>query len=44
MIEPIPASAPRGGLTPMSRRVMNLAHFLTQNARRLGYRVGFIWG
>src|SRR5882724_11385089 len=28
----------------MSRRVMNLAHFLTQNARRHGDRVGFIWG
>jgi len=27
----------------MSRRVMNLAHFLTQNARRHGDRVGFIW-
>ena len=28
----------------MSRRVMNLAHMLTQNARRHGDRVGFIWG
>src|ERR1700760_1426194 len=28
----------------MSRRVMNLAHFLTQNARRHGDRVGFVWG
>jgi Acyl-CoA synthetases (AMP-forming)/AMP-acid ligases II len=28
----------------MSRRVMNLAHFLTQRARRHGDRVGFIWG
>jgi len=28
----------------MSRRVMNLAHFLTQNARRHGERLGFIWG
>src|ERR1700761_7649804 len=27
----------------MSRRVMNLAHFLTQNARRHADRVGFIW-
>src|SRR5690348_16305108 len=27
----------------MSRRVMNLAHMLTQNARRLGDRPGFIW-
>src|SRR5712675_2110015 len=35
---------PRGGVTPMSRRVMNLAHLLTQNARRHGDRVGFIWG
>jgi fatty-acyl-CoA synthase len=36
--------APRGGLRPVSRRVMNLAHLLTQNARRHGDRVGFIWG
>src|SRR3979411_2786832 len=28
----------------MSRRVMNLAHLLTQNARRHGDRVGFIFG
>src|SRR5438046_5988344 len=28
----------------MSRRVMNLAHILTQNARRHGDRTGFIWG
>jgi fatty-acyl-CoA synthase len=27
----------------MSRRVMNLAHMLTQNARRLSDRPGFIW-
>lgn len=36
--------ASRGGVTPMSRRVMNLAHLLTQNARRHGDRVGLIWG
>lgn len=36
--------APRGGLRPVSRRVMNLAHLLTQNARRHGDRIGFIWG
>src|SRR6202161_3870071 len=36
-------SPPRGGMNRMSRRVMNLAHFLTQNARRHGDRVGFIW-
>jgi fatty-acyl-CoA synthase len=34
----------RGGVAPISRRVMNLAHLLTQNARRHGDRVGFIWG
>jgi fatty-acyl-CoA synthase len=28
----------------MSRRVMNLAHFVTQNAHRFGDRIGFIWG
>src|SRR5665647_11557 len=28
----------------MSHRVMNLAHLLTQNARRHGDRPGFIWG
>ncbi|HEX2366954.1 MAG TPA: AMP-binding protein, partial [Bradyrhizobium sp.] len=27
----------------MSRRVMNLAHMLSQNARRHGNRAGFIW-
>jgi fatty-acyl-CoA synthase len=43
MNEPVTA-APRGGVTPMSRRVMNLAHLVTHNARRHGDRVGFIWG
>src|SRR5436309_7286826 len=28
----------------MSRRVMNLAYMLTQNARRHGSRPGFVWG
>src|SRR6187431_853443 len=37
-------TVPRGGLARMSRRVMNLAHMLTQNARRHGSRAGFIWG
>jgi fatty-acyl-CoA synthase len=32
-----------GGVTPMSRRVMNLAYLLTQNARRYGERTGFVW-
>jgi fatty-acyl-CoA synthase len=31
------------GATRISRRVMNLAHFVTQCARRHGDRVGFIW-
>ena len=37
-------AAPHGGLARMSRRVMNLAHLLTQNARRHGGREGFVWG
>jgi fatty-acyl-CoA synthase len=32
------------GQLRMSRRVMNLAHLLTQNARRHGGRTGFVWG
>ena len=38
------ATGVRGGVTPKSRRVMNLAHLVTQNARRHGDRIGFIWG
>src|SRR5882757_5145188 len=38
------AASPRGGLVRMSRRVMNLAHLVTQNARRHGDRIGFVWG
>jgi len=34
---------PAGGQLRMSRRVMNLAHMLTQNARRLADHPGFIW-
>src|SRR6202047_83439 len=30
-------------MTRMSRRVMNLAHLATQNARRHGDRIGFVW-
>jgi fatty-acyl-CoA synthase len=41
---PDPTTAPLGGVTPMSRRVMNLAHLVTQNARRHGDRAGLIWG
>src|SRR3984893_13851149 len=39
------AAAPgTGGVTRMSRRVMNLAHLATQNARRHRDRIGFVWG
>ncbi len=38
------AAAPKGGVAPMSRRVMNLAHLVTQNARRFRDRPGLIWG
>ncbi len=34
----------KGGVVPMTRRVMNLAHLVTQNARRFGHRPGLIWG
>ncbi|MDP3076485.1 acyl-CoA synthetase [Bradyrhizobium sp.] len=43
-MEPVPAAAPPGGILRMSHRVMNLAHMLTQNARRLGDRPGLVWG
>src|SRR6201987_367034 len=36
-------AAPRAGTARMSRRVMNLAYLLTQNARRHGDRAGFVW-
>src|SRR5947199_3236375 len=41
---PSTTAATSGGVTRMSRRVMNLAHLIIQNARRHGDRVGFIWG
>ncbi len=37
-------AAPKGGVAPMTTRVMNLAHIVTQNSRRLADRPGFIWG
>ena len=40
----VTSAIPRGGVRPNSRRVMNLAHLVTQNARRHGDRFGFIWG
>lgn len=32
------------GVLPASTRVMNLSHFLTESARRLGDDIGFVWG
>jgi fatty-acyl-CoA synthase len=37
-------AGPAGGQKPVTTRVMNLAHFLTRNARRFGDRPGLIWG
>ncbi len=36
--------APRGGVVPAARRVMNLSHFLRQAARRDPDGTGFVWG
>jgi fatty-acyl-CoA synthase len=36
--------APVGGVAPVSKRVMNLSHFLRQSARRYGREVGFVRG
>ncbi|MBV1705965.1 MAG: acyl-CoA synthetase [Hyphomicrobiales bacterium] len=41
MTGPVPQ---QGGALPVSRRVMNLAHMLRQNARRFPDRVAFQWG
>ncbi|MDP4022309.1 acyl-CoA synthetase [Methylobacterium sp. NEAU 140] len=38
------ALAPRGGVAPCSRRVMNLAYFLRRSAGRLRDAVGLVWG
>ncbi|WP_457108459.1 acyl-CoA synthetase [Methylobacterium sp. P5_C11] len=38
------AGAPRGGVAPCSRRVMNLAHFLRRAGRRFPDAVGLAWG
>ena len=36
-------SKPNGGILRQSNRVMNLAHMVTQNARRFPERAGLIW-
>jgi fatty-acyl-CoA synthase len=38
------ASVPKGGVVPVSKRVMNLAHFLRQAAERYPDEIGFVWG
>ena len=40
----VPGAAPLGGVARMSNRVMNLAHILRQNARRLPAHPGLVWG
>ncbi len=37
-------AAPRGGVAPCTRRVMNLAHVLRKNARRQGEAAGLVQG
>ncbi len=37
------ANDPRGGVTPNTTRVMNLAQFLSQSARRNPDEIGFVW-
>lgn len=36
-------AVPLGGVSPCTRRVMNLANFLSQAARRHSEEIGFIW-
>lgn len=38
------AAIPKGGLAPCSRRVMNLAHFLLQSAKRYPNEIALAWG
>jgi fatty-acyl-CoA synthase len=35
---------PKGGVAPVSKRVMNLSHFVRQAARRYGQKIGLVWG
>jgi fatty-acyl-CoA synthase len=35
---------PKGRVAPLSRRVMNLSHFVRQAAHRYGREIGFVWG
>ena len=38
------ADVSKGGLAPCSRRVMNLAHFLRQSAKRYPNEIALVWG
>ncbi len=38
------ADVPKCGLAPCSRRVMNLAHFLRQSAKRYPNEIALVWG
>ncbi|HMO28266.1 acyl-CoA synthetase [Enterovirga sp.] len=38
------AEAPRGGVAPCTKRVMNLSHFLRRNAMRHGGEIAFVRG
>ncbi|HMO27815.1 acyl-CoA synthetase [Enterovirga sp.] len=35
---------PKGGVAPVTKRVMNLSNFLRQSARRYADEIGFVWG
>ena len=36
--------SPKGGLVPVSQKVMNLSHVLRQSARRFPQEIGLVWG
>src|SRR4051794_5813183 len=36
--------APKGGVAPVSKRVMNLSHFMRKAARRQRNQIGLVWG
>jgi fatty-acyl-CoA synthase len=38
------ANIPKGGVAPSTKRVMNLAHFLRQAAKRYPREIGLVWG
>jgi acyl-CoA synthetase (AMP-forming)/AMP-acid ligase II len=38
------ANIPKGGVTPATKRVMNLGHFLQQTAKRYAKEIGLVWG